>query len=202
MIINSYQVADEPTRAVIGFHGWTGDENSMEPIARSVKAVSVKWFMPRAPYDADTGEGFTWFSGSDETGWKYEKTLHLIPKVFSHVSNESFLPEETFFAGFSMGAGLSILAGGRLPFSLGGIVAISGFVKYSELFVSSITKESLKTPILIIQGDRDEIITPDKAEETVQLLSDLGYNVRYELYDAGHKVPEDAMPVIREFIEG
>ena len=202
MILNSYQVADEPTRAVIGFHGWTGDENSMEPIARSVKAVSVKWFMPRAPYDADTGDGFTWFSGSDETGWKYEKTLHLIPKVFSHVSNESFLPEETFFAGFSMGAGLSILAGGRLPFSLGGIVAMSGFVKYSELFVSNITQESLNTPILIIQGTRDEIITPDKAEKTVQLLSDLGYNVRYELYDAGHKVPKEAMPVIREFIEG
>ena len=202
MILNSYQVADEPTRAVIGFHGWTGDENSMEPIARSVKAVSVKWFMPRAPYGADTGDGFTWFSGSDESGWKYEKTLHLIPKVFSHVSNESFLPEETFFAGFSMGAGLSILAGGRLPFSLGGIVAMSGFVKYSELFVSNITKESRDTPILIIQGTRDEIITPDKAEKTVQLLSDLGYNVRFELYDAGHKVPKEAMPVIREFIEG
>ena len=107
--------------------------------------------------------------------------------MFSHVSNESFLPEETFFAGFSMGAGLSILAGGRLPFSLGGIVAMSGFVKYSELFVSNITKESLNTPILIIQGARDKIVTPDKAEKTVQLLSDLGYNVRYELYDAGHK---------------
>ena len=202
MILNSHQVTEGPTRAVIGFHGWTGDENSMEPIAQSVKARSVKWFMPRAPYDADTGKGFTWFSGNDETGWEYEKTLHLIPKVFAYVSNESFLPEETFLAGFSMGAGLSILAGSRLPFSIGGIVAISGFVKNSEQFVSSMTKESLNTPILIIQGTGDEIVTPEKAEKTVQLLSDLGYNVRYELYDTGHKVPKEAMTVIKEFIEG
>ena len=112
------------------------------------------------------------------------------------------MPEETFLAGFSMGAGLSILAGSRLPFSIGGIVAISGFVKNSEQFVSNMTKESLNTPILIIQGTGDEIVTPDTSEKTVQLLRDLGYIVRYELYDTGHKVPKEAMTVIREFIEG
>ena len=126
----------------------------------------------------------------------------MIPKVFAYVSNESFLPEETFLAGFSMGAGLSILAGNRLQFSLGGIVAISGFVKNSEQFVSNMTKESLNTPILIIQGTGDGIVTPDTSEKTVQLLRDLGYIVRYELYDTGHKVPKEAMTVIREFIEG
>ena len=202
MILNTYQFIEQPTRAVIGFHGWTGDEFSMEPIAQSVKAPSTKWFMPRAPYNADTGEGYTWFSGSDKTGWKYEKTLNMMPKLLAHVGNEGFLPEQTFMVGFSMGAGLSILAGSRLSYALGGIVPIAGFVKNSEQFKSGMTQQSLSTPFLIMQGSRDEIVSPDRAEMTVQLLADLGYNVRYESYDAGHKVPKEAMPVIREFIEG
>ena len=77
MILNPYQVTEKPSRAVIGLHGWTGDEYSMESIAISVKASTAKRLMPRAPYEADTGEGYTWFSGSDETGWKYEKTLEM-----------------------------------------------------------------------------------------------------------------------------
>ncbi len=64
------------------------------------------------------------------------------------------------------------------------------------------TQQSLDTPFLIMQGSRDEIVSPDRAEKTVQLLTDLGYSVRYQSYDAGHKVPKVAMPVIKEFIEG
>jgi len=75
-------------------------------------------------------------------------------------------------------------------------------VKNSEQFISGMTQQSLDTPFLIMQGSRDEIVSPDMAEKTVQLLTDLGYSVRYQSYDAGHKVPKVAMPVIKEFIEG
>ena len=201
MILNSYQVTEKPSRAVIGLHGWTGDEYSMEPIAISVKAQSAKWVMPRAPYKADTGEGYTWFSGSDETGWKYDKTLEMMPELITKVSSDGFENRHIFFVGFSMGAGLSLLTAGRLPFQVGGVVAISGFIKNRELFTSKMTKQSLGTPILILHGTHDKLVSPRKAEETVDFLKNLGYSVRYQTYDAGHKVPNEAMHIINSFIE-
>ncbi|HHZ81069.1 MAG TPA: hypothetical protein EYN59_08175 [Candidatus Marinimicrobia bacterium] len=201
MILNSYQVTEKPSRAVIGLHGWTGDEYSMEPIAISVKALSAKWVMPRAPYKADTGEGYTWFSGSDETGWKYDKTLEMMPELITKVSSDGFENRHIFFVGFSMGAGLSLLTAGRLPFQVGGVVAISGFIKNRELFTSKMTKQSLGTPILILHGNHDKLVLSRKAEETVDFLKNLGYSVRYLTYDAGHKVPNEAMHIINSFIE-
>ncbi len=201
MILNRYQVTGKPSRAVIGLHGWTGDEYSMESIAISVKASTAKWVMPRAPYEADTGEGYTWFSGSDETGWKYEKTLEMMPELIAKVSSDGFENRHIFFVGFSMGAGLSLLTAGRLPFQVGGVVAISGFIKNRELFTSKMTEQSLGTPILIMHGKHDKLVPPRKAEETVDFLTNLGYSVCYQSYDVGHKVPKKAMPIIKSFIE-
>ena len=201
MILNRYQVTEKPSRAVIGLHGWTGDEYSMESIAISVKASTAKWVMPRAPYEADTGEGYTWFSGSDETGWKYDKTLEMMPELIAKVSNDGFENRHIFFVGFSMGAGLSLLTAGRLPFQVGGVVAISGFIKNRELFTSKMTEQSLGTPILIMHGNHDKLISPQKAEETVDFLTNLGYSVCYQSYDAGHKVPNEAMPIIKSFLK-
>ncbi len=157
--------------------------------------------MPRAPYEADTGEGYTWFSGSDETGWKYEKTLEMMPELIAKVSNDGFENRHIFFVGFSMGAGLSLLTAGRLPFQVGGVVAISGFIKNRELFTSKMTEQSLGTPILIMHGNHDKLVSPQKAEETVDFLTTLGYRVCYQSYDVGHKIPKKAMPIIKSFIE-
>ena len=102
MILHTYQESEEPSHAVLGFHGWTGDEFSMESIAKSVSADSTKWYMPRAPYEADTGEGYTWFSGSDDMGWKYEKTFDMMPRIMGTIAADGFLLDRTFIIGFSI----------------------------------------------------------------------------------------------------
>ena len=201
MIIHTFHDTDAPSRAVLGLHGWTGDEFSMEPIAKSICAHSAKWYMPRAPYEADTGGGYTWFSGSDEAGWKYDKTVEMMPTILGTIAADGFLPDQTYIVGFSMGAGLAILTGCRLPYSIGGIVPIAGFVKNPNHLTAHMTEASLATPILMMQGIRDEIVTPEIAKETVDLLKSMGYSVRYETYDAAHRVPKMAMPAIREFLE-
>ena len=201
MIFHTFQDTDAPTRAVLGLHGWTGDEFSMESIAKSVSSNSTKWFMPRAPYDADTGDGYTWFSGSDEAGWKYDKTVEMMPTILGNIAADGFTPDHTFIVGFSMGAGLAILTGCRLPYAIGGIVPIAGFVKNPDHLIANMTESSLATPILMMQGKRDKIVTPEIAKETVDLLKGLGYSVCYETYDAAHSIPKMAMPAIRKFLE-
>ena len=76
MILNYYHESDNINTAIIGLHGWTGTEHSMVPVAKSMKISNAKWYIPRAPYNASSGKGYTWFSGSPENGWKTETLLN------------------------------------------------------------------------------------------------------------------------------
>ena len=60
--------------------------------------------------------------------------------------------------GFSQGACLAIDFALRLKFSIGGIVAIAGFIKFKERFLEEASKESGDTPILLMHGNQDDII--------------------------------------------
>tara|TARA_B100000029_G_C17585296_1_gene960985 strand:+ start:779 stop:1390 length:612 start_codon:yes stop_codon:yes gene_type:complete len=200
MKINTFQDSKDNKLALLALHGWTGDEFSMEVIANETGYLSAKWYLPRAPYNADTGKGYTWFSGSDEKGWKYEKTLDMMPKIMQRIFDDGFSPENIFIIGFSMGAGLAILFSSRLPYSIGGVIPISGYIMKKEHLLSAMTQESLNTPFLIIQGSKDEIVTPIQSRSTANLLISIGYNVVYKTFDAQHKIPKEAIPLIKEFI--
>ena len=200
MILNYFQESDKIDTAIIGLHGWTGTEYSMMPVAKSMKVPNAKWYIPRAPYNASSGKGYTWFSGSDAKGWRYEKTLEMMPKIMQTIIDDGFSPENTFIIGFSMGAGLSMLFASRLPYSIGGVIPIAGYIMKKEHLLSAMTQESLRTPFLMIQGDKDEIITPAQSRETANLLTSVGYSVNYKMFDAKHKIPKNAIPVIKKFI--
>ena len=200
MIINYYQDSDQPKRAVIGLHGWTGDEHSMVPVARSMELEHTKWYIPRAPYSDDMGKGFTWFSGNDEVGWKYEKTFELTSELMTQVMDDGFFPKDIYMIGFSMGAGLSYHVALRLDFNIGGIIPIAGMIRNPERLFADATEASRKTPILILHGTDDEIVTPDRGQIAYELLSEQGYCVRLELYKAKHKIPLSVNDLITGFI--
>jgi len=201
MIINYFQDSDSPKRAVIGLHGWTGDEHSMVPVAKSMKLEHTKWYMPRAPYKADTGGGYTWFSGSDEIGWKYEKTFELTSTLISHALEDGFAPKNIYLIGFSMGAGLSLHVGLRLDVSIGGIIPIAGFIRNPKRLFNNATQISRQTPILILHGTEDEIISVEDGKKAHDLLNENGYCVHMETYKADHKIPLQSGKIIQGFIK-
>jgi len=198
--INHFQDTEHPARAVIGLHGWTGDEHSMVPVARSMNLENTKWYIPRAPYASDAGNGFTWFSGNDEIGWKYEKTFELTTALIAQVINDGFAPKDIYLIGFSMGAGLSFYDGLNLDFPLGGIIPIAGFINNPDRLFANATEISRKTPILILHGTEDDIVKPELGETAFKLLVEQGYSVQIEKYKAPHKIPTMAGDLITNFI--
>ena len=42
MILNYYQESDTINTAIIGLHGWTGNEHSMVPVAKSTEKSAFK----------------------------------------------------------------------------------------------------------------------------------------------------------------
>ena len=109
--------------------------------------------------------------------------------LINKIEKNGYSPSKIFLIGFSQGACLAIDFALRLQFSIGGIVAIAGFIKFKERFLSEASNESGDTPILLMHGKQDDII-PIKAGETAyNILLEKGNPIHFERYNAKHKIP-------------
>ena len=200
LVTRTYTTSDIPDKAIIALHGWKGDEYVFEQVAKLIKLENSEWFFPRAPYKADSGEGNSWFEGNDETGWKFDKTFDGMKNLINRIEKSGYSPSKIFLIGFSQGACLAIDFALRLQFSIGGIVAIAGFIKFKERFLSEASNESDDTPILLMHGNQDDII-PIKAGKTAyNILLEKGNPIHFERYNAKHKIPLKKMNLINKFI--
>ena len=200
LVTRTYASSDTPDKAIIAIHGWKGDEYVFEQVAKLINLENSEWFFPRAPYKADSGNGNSWFGGNDEAGWEFDKTFDGMNNLINKIQKRGYSPSKIFLIGFSQGACLAIDFALRLPFSIGGIVAIAGFIKFKERFLEEASNESSDTPILLMHGNQDDII-PIKAGKTAyNILLERGYPIHFENYNAKHKIPLKKMNLINEFI--
>ncbi len=200
LVTRTFSSSDQPTKALIGLHGWTGDEHVFEPVAKMMNIDDAQWFFPRAPYKADSGKGYSWFSGTDETGWDIEKTRVGIHQLLADIRSEGFSPKNIFLIGFSQGASLAMEIALRLPFAIGGIVPIAGFIKFRDTLSNEATKESKATPVLLLHGSQDEIIHVIASEKAHDFFKERGNPVYFKRYDGGHKIPKRTGPIVKNFI--
>ncbi len=201
MILNYFQESDKIDTAIIGLHGWTGTEYSMVPVAKSMKVPNAKWYIPRAPYNASSGKGYTWFSGSPETGWKSKKTFNLMDKIFNQIINDGFLPNKIILLGFSMGASLAIRYGLTLDVILKGIIPIAGMVRDTEELLDSSSIESKQTPILMIHGKKDSVVDYHNSINHGKIFKNNGYTSHVEIVESGHIISIPTSRLVRSFIK-
>ena len=200
MILNYYKESDNINTAIIGLHGWTGSEHSMVPVAKSMKIPNAKWYIPRAPYNASSGKGYTWFSGSPENGWKTKKSFNLMDKLFNKIIDDGFLPNKIILLGFSMGASLSLRYGLTLDFPLKGIIPIAGVIRDIEDLLNTSSNESKDTPILMIHGKKDSVVDYQKSVRLVDILQNNGFTSHLEIVEGGHIISLPSSRLVKEFI--
>ena len=50
LIRHDFSNYDNPSKAIIALHGWTGDEFVFEPVAKMLKIKDVKWYFPKLKF--------------------------------------------------------------------------------------------------------------------------------------------------------
>ena len=201
MILNYHQESDKPNIAIIGLHGWTGTEHSMVPVAKTMKIRSAKWYIHRAPYNASTGQGYTWFSGSHESGWKIKKSFNLLDKIVQQVQNDGFNQDNIILFGFSMGGSLSLRYGLEIQSQLRGIIPVAAWVRDPEELINSASMESKQTPILMIHGKDDSVVDYKKSIAAAAEIKNNGFFIHLEIVSGGHIIGIYATNLIKQFIE-
>ena len=199
MIARSFSNSESPEKVLIALHGWTGNISSMEPVANAWGLDDVKWVLVQAPYTATDG-GFTWFDGNEDIGWKYQDSFDILSKLISELNDQGFPNHAIYILGFSQGACLSMEFMIRQTFSLGGIIPIAGFIRYKERFKQDVLNESRNTRVLLLHGDKDEVILPEQSQMSFELFKGEGFETQLHILAARHKVPLQAKNLIENFI--
>ncbi|RMF08174.1 MAG: hypothetical protein D6762_06190 [Candidatus Neomarinimicrobiota bacterium] len=196
------QSADDgrnPLRAVVALHGDTGNRYSMKPVSVGCRCRGTRWYFPEAPFELESAGQHTWWQKSSGP-IDFRPAFTVLDTTLEQVVRDGIPRQRTVLLGFSQGACLTLEYGLRTD-SLGGLVAIAGFLTDKERLAREQNPASRQTPILILHGTRDKIVPPEQGRATRDQLMGWGYEVQWSSYAAGHKIPLPAMNTIRQFLQ-
>lgn len=194
-----------PTVAVIWMHGLGADANDFVPIVRELDLrgnPGIRFVFPNAPTMPVTINGGyvmrSWYDilGTDIARREDEKGLRVSQKRIEQLiarENARGIPSERILlAGFSQGCAMTLQTGLRYPEKLGGLLCLSGYVPLRDLIATERHAANQDTPIFQAHGRSDPVIQIQRAEESRDLLKQLGYKVEWHEYMMPHSVcPEE-----------
>jgi len=197
---------------IVALHGLGGDGEDLLPCLEALEfpddlAVRV------VTLQADTlpvtlNNGYVmpaWFDilslnredNQDEDGIKYaaQKLTQLLDQLVGEGESE----ENIFLFGFSQGGALALYTSLHLPWSLGGVVALSTYLPMMQ----SIDEDQLMhqdMPIFMGHGLHDDVVLPEWGVRSCELLKDWGYVPVFKEYPIEHTIMMEEVSDISRWI--
>ena len=104
----------------------------------------------------------------------------------------------TAFVGFSQGAMLSLHMAPRRAEPIAAVIAISGQLLQPERLVA---ETSAKPPVLVMHGDRDEVVPFPEMTATCNALVGAGFETYGHVMEgAGHTIAQDGLATALAFL--
>lgn len=194
---------DHPTASVIWMHGLGADANDFVPIVRELDlraCPAIRFVFPNAPQIPVTLNGGyvmrAWYdiaaAGTDISKREDEQGLRQsqqqIQALIARENERGIATDKIVIAGFSQGCAMTLQTGLRHPEKLAGLMCLSGYVPLADKLASERHAANQATPIFMVHGTEDPVIPVQRAEQSRDLLSSLGYQVEWHSYWMQHSV--------------
>eukprot|EP00923_Selenidium_pygospionis_P049486 GHVN01085253.1.p1 GENE.GHVN01085253.1~~GHVN01085253.1.p1 ORF type:complete len:288 (+),score=53.44 GHVN01085253.1:843-1706(+) len=188
---------DPPHSGVVIFSHGLGDTS--EGWASMFKQLSrgmphVKFILPTAPIQRVTLNGGmpmpSWYdiasldeeSRETDNSDGIDESRDRINKIIDHEINENKIPSNRIIVGgFSQGGALSIYTALQRKDTLGGVLAMSGYLPRSKDAINFIFNKS--TPILHCHGTSDPVVKYKWAKKSSDFLKEVGVNIDFKSYE-------------------
>ncbi len=199
-----------PKSLVIFLHGYGADGADLLSLAdvlaphlpdTAFVAPDAAERVPGAPH------GYQWFSiprfdGSSEAqslAGLARSTEDLTEFLAQRAAYEKLPLEACAFVGFSQGAMMALHVSARLPVAMAAVVAISGRLVVPERLEAEVTA---RPPVMLIHGDRDEVVPFDSMSLAGDALTRCGFNVYvHVMRGSGHGIAQDGLQVTLGFLD-
>lgn len=197
-----------PKQAVVLLHGYGSDGNDLIGLAPYWRdsLPDALFVAPNAPLPCDGfAGGYQWFEidfAGDRLAGRQTGVIKARPTLVQFLEDmwaqTGILPENTIVGGFSQGAMMALHAGLSLETPLMGIIAFSGAFLAPEGYDAP---GRARTPICIIHGDEDDVVSPGLSAQANEELVLVGYDVSYHVSRGiGHSIAQDGLDFASAFI--
>ncbi len=194
---------------VILLHGYGADGNDLFGLAGplSEHLPDTAFRAPNAPERSRVNPmGYQWFpipwldgSSEAERDTSFHRSAGLLDSYLGEaMAEEGVGPDRTALVAFSQGTMMSLYVAPRRAEPLAGIAGFSGRMVEGE----ALEREARsKPPVLLVHGDRDEMIPVAALEEARAALVAAGFNVQSHVSrGVGHGIAPDGLELAVAFL--
>lgn len=205
--------APQPTVAIIWMHGLGADANDFVPIVKELDlrdCPAIRFVFPNAPTMPVTINGGyvmrAWYDilGTDIAKREDEKGLRSsqteIEKLIAREIARGIPANRIILAGFSQGCAMTLQTGLRYPEKLAGLLCLSGYVPLRDVVATERSVANQHTPIFLAHGRADPVIHIQRAEQSRDLLKEMGYPVAWHEYMMQHSVCQEEIDDIGNWL--
>jgi phospholipase/carboxylesterase len=195
-----------PRQLVVLLHGFGADGNDLIGLAPYFARAlpEAEFLSPHAPYPCRAaGFGRQWFDVYDSD------PAHRLPAI-RHAATliDAFLDAELAargltdrnlaLIGFSQGTMMSLFVAPRRLRPCAGVVGYSGRLESPELLGTEIR---VRPPMLLVHGDRDELLPVALLDSAAATLAENGIAVEHHLRPGlGHSIDEEGIALATAFL--
>tara|TARA_B100000579_G_scaffold9847_1_gene7341 strand:+ start:454 stop:1107 length:654 start_codon:yes stop_codon:yes gene_type:complete len=193
--------------AVILLHGYGGDGNDISTVV-----LNWKRFLPETIFLCPNGHeecsinpnGFQWFDlDKDDPIYILEESIKAEKKLnffINEIKSEYNLNNSKIcISGFSQGCMMSINLGLTTEENFNCIVGFSGKIIDKENISKRIKS---KTKMLLIHGDQDVVVPPNRLLEAKDFLMRKKVNIETKMIkNCGHHIPIEASSIALDYIK-
>ena len=104
-------------------------------------------------------------------------------------------------AGFSQGCAMALHTALRLPHTLAGIMALSGYLPLADRTRTERQRANAHTPIFMAHGTMDPVVAVTRGEDSRDALVALGHPVQWHTYPMQHAVHPHEIADIAAFLK-
>jgi phospholipase/carboxylesterase len=203
---------ENPVASVIWLHGLGADGDDFVPVVEMLNLPNIRFILPHAPYQKiSMNNGYemrAWYdlfglqSKHPQDAAGIEKTQAYIESLIAQENSRGITSNNIVIAGFSQGGAIALHLAARQQQALAGVLALSTYLPLQDKLASQKTKASLITPIFMVHGTFDEVITLERCQQSLSILQENGYKIEWHEYPMAHSVHPQEIHDIRAFLQG
>jgi len=208
------ETGPNPTVAIIWMHGLGADANDFVPMLNELDLTglpAIRFIFPNADTMPVTINGGyvmrAWYDivatdlgrQEDEAGLRASQLK--VEALMEREKARGIPAERIILAGFSQGCAMTLQTGLRQKEKLAGLMCLSGYVPLAAKVPAEHTPASLATPVFMVHGRMDPVIPVSRAEQSRDLLQQLGYQVEWHDYPMQHSLCQEEVTHISAWLK-
>ena len=202
------------TAAVIWLHGLGADGNDFAGLVPELDlkgCPTIRFVFPHAPSIPVTINGGyvmpAWYDilglnlvdRQDAAG--IQKSERAIVALIENEVARGIAYDRIVLAGFSQGCAVALHTALRLPHTLAGIMALSGYLPLADRTRTERQRANAHTPIFMAHGTMDPVVAVTRGEDSRDALVALGHPVQWHTYPMQHAVHPHEIADIAAFLK-